>query len=299
MNIHTIECFLSVAKNLNFTRAAEERFISQSSMTAQINSLEAEVGTRLFIRTKRYVKLTAAGESLKKDFVLLLSQYEEALKKAREIAEGERSKLKVGYHGPVEWALLPEVISKLTSTYPEINFELNIHGWGELTNMLLDNTLDVIFIEKSEIENISEIESILLFSELSCIAVPSNHPLAKKKNVKSSDLVNEKVIMTNNESARISLSKIYDRLLKAGIDMKKAKLVPKYENAMAMVASGLAVSPIPRSFKKYDDSRITYVDIDSNEIHIDMSLAWLKSNTNPSIYLFADAVKKYFSTIKA
>ena len=62
MTIFQIECFLSVAEFLNFARAAEQMHVSQPAITRQIKSLEDELGTKLFIRNTRIVKLTESGQ---------------------------------------------------------------------------------------------------------------------------------------------------------------------------------------------------------------------------------------------
>jgi DNA-binding transcriptional LysR family regulator len=293
LNTHTIKCFLSVAKHLNFTRAAEEQFVAQSTITSQINAMEKEIGAKLFIRNKHYVKLTAAGECLKKELENVMSLYEKALLKAKQISIEEGSSLRVGYHGPVDWALLPDVLSRFYQDHPNIHIELQIAGWGELKEMLIKDSLDVIFIEKSEIENMPEIEQRLLFREFACLAVPVHHPLASKSSISAQDLDGVRVIMSNNQFAPISLSKIHYRLLRAGVDMKKATLVSKYESAIAMVASGLGVSPVPRSFRRFDNPKIVYIDFDSTEVYLDMSLAWRKGNLDSSIQVFIDTVSNH------
>ena len=67
MDIENLKCFLLVAENLSFVRAAEALYISQPAVTKQINALENELGTSLFIRSTRHVELTPAGMSFYKD----------------------------------------------------------------------------------------------------------------------------------------------------------------------------------------------------------------------------------------
>lgn len=293
MNIQRIRCFLTVAHHLNFTRAAEEQFIAQSTITQQINALEDEWGLKLFERNKRQVKLTPAGESLKNDLPKMLASYHHVLEKAKSIAKKDDSVLRIGYHGPIQWADLPEILNQFITQYQHIEAEIHICGWGELTSQLLEGSLDVIFTEKSQIEASSGINHQLLFRDYLCIAMPANHPLAMKRKIKPEELNNENMIMTSKRTAPISLARVHKRLEQVKIDMGKVKIVSSYENAMAMVASGLGISPVPRTFKQYESKRMKYVDLDSNEVYIDISLAWLKENHLPSIKHFVESILNY------
>ena len=76
INFQQMEYFLSVAEKLNFTEAAKSLYISQPSLSKQISLLEEELGFALFIRNKRSVRLTPAGEVLNRKWKLLLTDLE-------------------------------------------------------------------------------------------------------------------------------------------------------------------------------------------------------------------------------
>ena len=96
MTIYQLECFIAVAEELNFSAAAERLFTTQPAITYQINALEKETGLHLFERTTRRTKLTAAGQSFYLDMVQMTSFGRQALKKAQDIQEADRSRLTVG-----------------------------------------------------------------------------------------------------------------------------------------------------------------------------------------------------------
>lgn len=64
MTIFQIQCFLNVAEYLNFTEAANHLFVAQSSLSRNVSNLEEELGMKLFVRTKKYVRLTSSGAIL-------------------------------------------------------------------------------------------------------------------------------------------------------------------------------------------------------------------------------------------
>lgn len=91
MTIFQIECFLNVAKYLNFTEAANHLFIAQSSLSRNISNLETELGIQLFSRTKKYVRLTPGGAVLYQELSVLLDQGRKPLKKQKKPASGRKA----------------------------------------------------------------------------------------------------------------------------------------------------------------------------------------------------------------
>ena len=92
-----IRCFLEVANCLSFTAAAKNLFMSQQAVTKQIAALEQELGFRLFHRSTRSVSLTPAGQSLRTDLADLHRNIDLSIKKAKNIANGKRDSLSIGF----------------------------------------------------------------------------------------------------------------------------------------------------------------------------------------------------------
>ena len=93
MTIFQIQCFLNVAEYLNFTEAANHLFVAQSSLSRNVSNLEEELGMKLFVRTKKYVRLTSSGAILYEEFSKLMKLGEAAIQKARNAELGENGSL--------------------------------------------------------------------------------------------------------------------------------------------------------------------------------------------------------------
>ena len=102
MSIHRLPVFMAAARNLNFTRAAEELCISQTAVSQQIKQLEQEIGFTLFVRSKRGVQLTPAGEAYYRCFEKISAQYNNAVALGEKIASGQETDLRIGYVGAYE-----------------------------------------------------------------------------------------------------------------------------------------------------------------------------------------------------
>ena len=96
MTIFQIQCFLNVAEYLNFTEAANHLFVAQSSLSRNVSNLEEELGMKLFVRTKKYVRLTSSGAILYEEFSKLMKLGEAAVQKARNAELGENGSLVLG-----------------------------------------------------------------------------------------------------------------------------------------------------------------------------------------------------------
>src|SRR5712671_2514644 len=97
MDIRQIRCFLAVAEELHFGRAAKRLHISQPPVSDQIRRLEEDLGTKLFYRTKRKVELTNAGQILAPEARRILAQLQDAAHLARDASQGKIGRLAVAY----------------------------------------------------------------------------------------------------------------------------------------------------------------------------------------------------------
>lgn len=100
MTIFQIQCFLNVAEYLNFTEAANHLFVAQSSLSRNVSNLEEELGMKLFVRTKKYVRLTSSGAILYEEFSKLMKLGEAAVQKARNAELGENGSIVLGVLKP-------------------------------------------------------------------------------------------------------------------------------------------------------------------------------------------------------
>ena len=120
MNTTQLECFLAVANFLNFSRAAEQLHITQPAVSHQISSLEDELGTRLFFRTSKSVRLTQAGHLFTQyaGDILKLSRLSAA--RLKECDEVLPQRLGIGCRNFVELQLLRPVLRQLRQEMPRL-----------------------------------------------------------------------------------------------------------------------------------------------------------------------------------
>ena len=124
MSFRRIEYFLSVAKHLNFTKAARECYVAQAAISQQIKQFEEELGFKLFNRGGASVSLTPAGEYFAKQCQAVLAQYNGAVTQARFLAEGKKRDLRLGINGPYTQECIPDYLRRFRQLYPEASITL-------------------------------------------------------------------------------------------------------------------------------------------------------------------------------
>lgn len=195
-----LDMFLQVAELGSFSKAAEAGFITPSAVIKQINLLEADLGVRLFDRTHRGLKLTKAGESLKKDAPELIKKSQEIADRAVASMKKEDNIIRIGTSPVTPAEVLVELWPKLSELLPGLKFQLvPFDNTPENARMILKNlgeNIDIVaglFDEK--LLGYRECNGIELAQDRLCVALSINHPLAQKKRLTIKDLYGQELMM--------------------------------------------------------------------------------------------------------
>ena len=186
-------------------------------MSQQIQNLEDELEAQLFVRNKRKVQLTPAGEYLKEEFIRLLDSYEAVKKETRRIAGHGSNNLAIGYHGPFNWMFLTSIFLTFKAAHPEIRFTLMMENWGEIPGKIVTKDMDLGFVESSEIDEDNQlIESSYLSRDYICFALHKSHPLANRPILREEDIKKESLAMVDLSIGKRSIGMIHQRLIQSG-----------------------------------------------------------------------------------
>jgi DNA-binding transcriptional LysR family regulator len=192
MDLRQLRYFVAVAEELHFSRAAARLNLAQSALSAQIRSLEDEVGGPLLVRSTRRVSLTPAGEALLADARELLASAEVALRRARSLALGELGVLRIAALGPAPGGILAPVLDRFGTRHPRVRVEMRTLAFSELVEGLRTGRADVAFLY----EPIDEPDLITtpLLTEPRVAVLPASHRLAGREWVTPADLRDETFI---------------------------------------------------------------------------------------------------------
>lgn len=194
MNIRQLQTFVAVATELNFTRAAAELHTVQSGVSATIQSLEQELGTPLFDRTLRQIRLTPAGEALLPEARNVL----DALRAARDAVDATGAKVTgtvvLGYMNSATMIDLPALLRDFSQRHDRVTVRLKVadRGTDGLVNMLLSGELDLALI--MHYEHVPDLEAIPVSRSPMHLTVPTAHPLAGATGISLERLSNESFV---------------------------------------------------------------------------------------------------------
>ncbi|MFD5696994.1 LysR family transcriptional regulator [Streptomyces lasiicapitis] len=193
MDVHSrdLRYFLTVAEELHFTRAAERLFVSQPALSKQIRLLEKALGAPLFVRDRRSVRLTRAGEALVPHARRVLEAWEEGQTALEEAKAAEGARLVVGMStSPGRGGLLPAVRSRFTAAFPDAELILRQVGWEDATAGLADGGSDVAYVWLPLPEP-HRYGHVVVAEEPRHVALPADHRLAGRDTVAMDDLLDE------------------------------------------------------------------------------------------------------------
>lgn len=204
-----LEIFCKVVELGSFTKAAEAVFLVQASVSERIASLEKKVGTRLLDRLGRKVIPTASGELLHKHATLILEMKETAQLEMGKFLGLEQGKIAMGGSTIPGEYILPALIGKFNKKYPHLSVKLKIADSSDIEKHVLAGKLEIGVIgSKSTHPNIL---SQQLWEDELVLAVPADHPFARRKAISLKELGKTPFILREEGSGTLKILEAYLR----------------------------------------------------------------------------------------
>ena len=284
MDIFRMRCFISVAENLSLSKAAREQCITQPAMSAQMTALEKELGTQLLVRG-RNLTLTKTGHVTLEHFRTLVKEYDEMRRAISMTERNSRELLRLGYHGPVAWAGVPDVVRAFRKGRPDVEVDITIDTWNVFMHMLEVGALDAAFMELSETEVQTSIDCIPLFDETIYVVVPPDHRLAKQKEVSVRDIIDETIMLYELETSPQFFTRLYDAFQRAGVKIEHVIRGNHHEATISLVLANCGITCMPLTFCK-DIPGISYIPFSDLSIHMRYGIAYNRARLTPAVSEF-------------
>jgi LysR family transcriptional regulator, regulator for metE and metH len=231
-----------VERQGSLTAAANALHLTQSALSHTVKKIEQQLGTSIWDREGRSLRLTQAGQYLLALANRLLPQFEHAEARMMQYADGERGTLRIGMecHPCYQWLL--KVVSPYLSRWPNVDVDVKqrfqFGGIGALLGYDIDVlvTPDPLMRPGLRFEPVFDYEQVLVVSE--------RHRLANEQHVKPEQLVDETLITYPVETDRLD---IYNQFLRpAGVVPRRHKTIETTDIMLQMVASNRGVAALPR-----------------------------------------------------
>ncbi|MDP9409540.1 MAG: LysR family transcriptional regulator [Actinomycetota bacterium] len=237
-----LECFLAVARLGNLSRAAEEMFLTQPTLTARLKALEEEVGDRLFVRTSRGMRLTDAGRELVPYAERALGSFEEGKRRLEELRGASGGRLLIGASPGVGTYALPGLLERFAAAYPRVSVSVRTGHSEEILEMTLKEEVQ---LGLTRAMRHPEIESLRLYDDELVLVVDPGHRFTRKGSAELAEIGEEQIIFFDHDSSYFEQTHALFR--NAGFRELRTMEVDNIEAAKRMVEHRLGVAFLPRT----------------------------------------------------
>jgi LysR family hydrogen peroxide-inducible transcriptional activator len=241
IKLKDLKYLLAVADTRHFGKAAERCFVSQPTLSAQLRKLEDYLGVQLVERQPRHIMLTAAGEAIVARARLIVSATSDVMEIARAHRDPLAGRLRVAFLPTIGPYLMPGVMPAIRKALPRIELMLYEYQTAPMLEGLRDGQIDVgILALPVDLDGLS---ARPLYDEPFTVAMPANHPLAKKATVRVEDLKGQTLLLL--EDGHCLRDQALDFCSRVDVHEKQDFRGTSIETLRQMVASGAGITLLP------------------------------------------------------
>lgn len=293
IRIEYIQEFVTLAECLSFSKASEDLFITQPSLSRHISLLESELGVKLVNRSTRSVELTRAGEELYRDFTRLLQDYGAILEHAKNLAAGYSGRITITT--PLNWlpGFLEPVILRFSQQYPKVKVEVTVCEPERGPSLLRDTRSDLAIGFEPEARK-SSVVSKKLFEERLCILMPADHPCAGKSEVSIRELKDERFIVLDLDPS-VSEAKTAGELLllRNHVDPSRMIRVKDLVSIGMTIKQTGALCILMESMRSLGRDYLKSVPLSDPDCRLSLYLMKRKSNSSEAVNAFFDMAQAF------
>jgi DNA-binding transcriptional LysR family regulator len=288
--ISQLRCFVAVAEELHFSRAAERLNMTQPPLSRQIRLLEHHVGAQLLERNSRTVRLTAAGKAFFPEAARILRIAEEAMFTARRAAKGEQGSLAIGFTSASGYSLLPEVVRRLRERSPGVSLTLKELVSTVQVEALNAGELDLGLMRPHPVSG--DLDSQLIATEALMLAVPEHDadqwPLAPTL----ADLHGRPFVMYSPYEARPFYQMLSERFARAGVVPDVVEHIGQVHTMLALVRAGIGAALIAEGAARLKFDGIVMRRMATEPV--ETVCTYRRNHDNPVLQLFLSDVLPTF-----
>jgi len=290
MNLRQVEYFFAVASCLNFSKAAQQLFMTQPALGRQIRALEDELDLELFVRGKRHLELTPAGKVMFDELGDWIKDFNTILEKAQLANSSITNKLEIGIlEGHQLGPLFPAIYDYYKTNYPHIQVDMHRASFGPLIEKLYQGDVDIIITLDFDVMDKSDIEYRSIAEISNYLVIPKKHRLADKENLTFQDFKNEVFIVNSPEDSRAGYANLVGECENAGLNAK-FKPAASLDEYMLWLEIGYGITVLSEHNNLKLNPNLKFISI-PEIAKTSIVVAWLRDNTKQSTQAFIDTVE--------
>lgn len=279
MDLRQLRYFVTVAEELHFGRAAQRLAMTQPPLSQQIQSLEEEIGVQLFVRTRRSVMLTPAGQQWLPEVRRVLADAAALPGLAQRLARGEVGSLALAFVSTADYGILPELLRRFRARHPEVQLQLREATSDVQLDALVDGTIDAGLVIRPQLAVLPHGVSYLpLVREPLVLAVPEGWKPSGGSVVPASislrDAAHEPLIIFPRRSAPAFYDIITAYYARDGLTPVIAQEAIQMQTIVSLVSAGMGVALVPASLCNLRRTGVSYLALRDTAPEIETGLVW-------------------------
>ena len=279
-DLSQLRCFVAVAEELHFGRAAARLNMTQPPLSRQIQVLEHIIDAPLLERTSRSVRLTPAGRSFLPEARRILKLAESASQVARRIALGKTGSLKIGFTAAAAYGFLPELIAACRARLPEVDFSLKEMVTGDQLEALASGQIDAGLLRPPIAR--PEFSTRRVVAEPLLAAIPEHHRLASADLVSIEDFDDQPFVMYSPYESRYFHDLLVAQFARAQILPRYVQHLSQIHSILAMVRAGLGAAIVPAAAASFEIANVRLRPLKlPTKTSVELFLVWRRDYENP------------------
>ncbi len=285
IELRHLRYFVAVAEELHFGRAAKKLHLSQPPLSQQIRRLEDLLGTTLFTRSSRAVRLTEAGEAFFERARRILRNVGRDLEETRSIGRGEVGSLHVGFVGSAMLTLLPLIFRAYGEQSPRVQLHLHESFTSRLAEGLTNGTLDAGILRDADED--ASLSLTTLWSEPYVAVLPAAHRRSRQKSISPESLREELFVYYPRTAGIRAFEKPLTLFEEHGFRPRIVQEASHWLTILRLVGAGLGVSIAPACVGGIASPEVVCLPIRGAKIVSQVQLARRAGDARPVVEHFA------------
>jgi len=295
MTLTELKYIVALARERHFGRAAEACFVSQPTLSVAIKKLEDELGVQLFERGGAEVAVTPVGGQIVEQAQHVLEQSNAIREIAAQGRDPLAGPLRLGVIYTIGPYLLPHLVRRMIDDAPQMPLLLQENYTVKLLELLRQGDIDVAIV--ADPFHDAGLVTQAVYDEPFIVAVPTHHPWAKRKSIRSEELKEQTMLLLGTghcfRDHVLEVCPELSRFSQASAGIQKTFEGSSLETIRHMVASGIGVTVLPKMVRPdlSEDGLLTYLPFQAPEPYRRVSLVWRKSySRRPAIDALRTAI---------
>ena len=290
MDIEQLRSFLAVADELHFGRAAERLHVAQPPLSRTIKRLERELGTRLFDRNTRSVRLTSSGQALMDPAKEVLDALRRAETAVRSADHGEVGTVRIAFAGVSTHRLVARLARVVRSQRPGIQLELSSQNFAQpAMKRLLAGATDLALGRWDVVP--TEVSAQVVMPDSLVLAVPDTHALAGARRLSIGQLVSEGFVSLPPHEGSVLPDRLRRLAHANGFVAEVVQVAPDTQTALALVSAEVGCHLTLASVaENVTDPHVVFIPLNESTPSLDVHLraAWRRDDQNPALRAVLD-----------